>query len=101
MNSVVLPAPLGPIERADLALVDREREVGERDDAAELDSHAIDREQRQTRSLPGGRGRYRVSLRGERLPSETEQRVETDREPGVSATFCTASRTPGMNDERS
>ena len=37
-----LAGAVGPDERADLALLDLERQVGEREDPAELDSHVLD-----------------------------------------------------------
>ena len=48
LNSVVLPAPFGPMSAQIWPVVDRERQVGERDDAAELDAYVFDRQQRHT-----------------------------------------------------
>ena len=49
LNSVVLPAPFGPIRPEDLALVQRERDAVQRDDAAEPQREVANLEQRAAR----------------------------------------------------
>ena len=46
LKRVVLPAPFGPITRDDLALADRQVELGDDPQAAEGERHALEREQR-------------------------------------------------------
>ena len=103
LNSVVLPAPFGPMSAQIWPVVDREGQVRERDDAAELDPHLLDRQQRHRR--PPERKRNATTALSTRRAEQTVQRPRSASRPivspGVSAILRTASSTPGMNDARS
>ena len=57
LNSVVLPAPFGPISPVTRLLLDAERDLVERLEAAEADPDLVDLEQRHVSSPASGRAR--------------------------------------------
>ncbi len=71
-------------------LLDGEREVGERDDAAELHSYVVDLEQRHSCDPRVRRERYMHAPGVLPRPGglEAEEAVEPDREPGRLGDFA-------------